>query len=259
MDHIDMVYQINVSSPPKGGIQLRVESLNWPTKKKNRENKMERLSFIVAIVLSLVMISAIAEAQSISQVLLIPREGESSSLDFMLAKEVGVMTDLLQKAGFKVVVANVSGQPIEGLIKKLKPDLKLSEVKVDAYAGVVLACMAVGLFPGPPVSPEAVSIVKQAVAKGKPVAAVLGAVYILAEAGVLKGKRYAFVDDPLNQLPPNTKDLRFEGAIYSGPGVVQDGNIITSGVCPMAEAFTGMRDCTPELTRAFIAQLGRKR
>lgn len=225
---------------------------------KRKEKKIKRISFIVAILLSLVMISAIAEAQSISQVLLIPREGKSGDLDLMLKKEVAVMTDMLQKAGFKVVVANVSGQPIEGIIKKLKPDLKLSEVKVDDYAGVILACMAVGMFPGPPVSPGAVSIVKQAIAKGKPVAAVLGAVYILAEAGVLKGKRYAFVDDPLNPLP-HPKDSRFEGAIYSGSGVVQDGNIITSGVCPFMEGLVGMHDCTPELTRAFIAKLGRKK
>ena len=220
---------------------------------------MKRLSFLVAVLLSLVMISAIPEAQVVSQVLLIPREGESTNLDVMLAKEVGVMTDLLQKAGLKVVVANVSGQPIEGLIKKLKPDLKLSEVKVDDYAGFILACMATGLFPGPPVPPVAVSIVKQAIAKGKPVAAAVGAVYILAEAGVLKGKRYAFPDDPLNQLPPNPKDSRFEGAIYSGSRVVQDGNIITSGICPATEGWMGMPDCTPELTRAFIAKLGRKK
>jgi putative intracellular protease/amidase len=204
------------------------------------------------------MISAIAEAQSISKVLLIPREGKSGDLDLMLKKEVVVMTDMLQKAGFKVVVANVSGQPIEGIIKKLKPDLKLSEVKVDDYAGFILPCMAVGLFPGPPVSPMAVSIVKQAVAKGKPVAAALGSVYILAEAGVLKGKRYAFIDDPLNPLP-HPKDSRFEGAIYSGSGVVEDGNIITSGVCPTMEALAGIHDCTPELTRTVIAKLGRKK
>jgi putative intracellular protease/amidase len=227
---------------------------------KKKEKRMRRISSVVAIVLSLVMISAMAEGQSISQVLLIPREGESSNLDLMLAKEVGVMTELLQKAGFKVVVANVSGQPIEGLIRKLKPDLKLSEVKVDEYAGFILPCMAVGMFLStPPVSPVAVSIVKQAVAKGKPVAAQLGSVNILAEAGVLKGKRYAFVRDPLNPLPPNEKDSRFEGAIYSGRGVVQDGMIITSGICPAMGEATGMSDCTPELTRAFIAKLGRKK
>jgi putative intracellular protease/amidase len=177
----------------------------------------------------------------------------------MLTKEVGVMTDMLQKAGFKVVVANASGQSIEGFIRKLKPDLKLSEVKVDDYAGFILPCMAIGFFPGPPISPVAVSIVKQAVAKGKPIAALTGSVYILAEAGVLKGKRYAFVDDPLNPRPPNQKIPRFEGGIYSGSGLVQDGNLITSGRCPNIEANTGLPDNTPELTRAFIAELRRKK
>ena len=227
---------------------------------KRKERKMKRLSFLVAILLSPVMASAFAEAQSVAQVLLIPREGESMNIDVMLKKEVGVMTDLLQKAGFKVVVANVSGQPIEGILKRLKPDMKLSEVKVDDYAGVILPCQAVGLFPGPPISPVAVSIVRQAVAKGKPVAAPLGSVYVLAEAGVLKGRRYAFIDDPFIELPRiRRKDLRFEGAIYSGSGVVQDGNIITSGVCPATEGWMGKPDCTPELTRAFIAELGRRK
>lgn len=221
---------------------------------------MKRLFFMTVVLLSLVMINTTAEAQGISKVLLIPREGESGNLDVMLKKEVGVMTDLLQKAGFKVVVANVSGQPIEGIMRTLKPDLKLSEVKVDDYVGVILPCMAVGLLPGPPVSPVAVSIVKQAVAKGKPVAAALGSVYILAEAGVLKGRRYAFADDPLIELPGiRKKDLRFEGAIYSGLGVVRDGRIITSGVCPATEGWLGRPDCTPELTGAFIAELGRKK
>lgn len=225
---------------------------------ERKEKKMKRLSFMVALLLSFVMISAIARAQGGSQVLLIPREGGSGYIELMLAKEVGVMTDMLQKAGFKVVVANVSGQPIEGILNKLKPDLKLSEVKVDDYAGFILPCMSVGLFPGPPVSPAAVSIVKQAIAKGKPVAAQTGSVIILAEAGALKGKRYAFVDDPLNQPPPY-KDSRFEGAIYNGPGVVQDGMIITSGICPTMEGNSGIRDGTPELTQVFIAKLSRKK
>jgi putative intracellular protease/amidase len=233
--------------------------LNLPAKIKGKAKKMKRLSFLLAIPLILLLVNTAAEAQGNSQVLLIPREGQPGNLELMLKKEVGVMTDLLQKTGFKVVVANVSGQPIEGIFKRLKPDLKLSEVKVDDYAGIMLACMGVGLFPGPPVSPEAASIVKQAAAKGKPVAAQTGAVYILAEAGVLKGKRYAFVDDPLNQPSPDKKDPRFEGAIYSGSRVVQDGNIITSGICPATEGWLGMPDCTPELTRAFIAQLTRKK
>ena len=62
-------------------------------------------------------------------------------------------------------------------------------MKVADYAGFIMPCMAVGLFPGPPVAPEAVAIVKQAVAEGKPVAAQFGSVIILAQAGVLKGKK----------------------------------------------------------------------
>ena len=214
---------------------------------------------IVAIILSLVMSSLIARAQSMPQVLLIPREGEPGNLDARLKKEVGVMTEMLQKAGFKVVVANVSGQPLEGIINKLKPDLKLADVKVDDYAGIIMPCMGVGIFPGPPVSPVAVSIVRQAVAKGKPVAAPLGSAYILAEAGVLKGKHYAFIDDPLIEIPRiRSKDSRFEGAIYGGAGVIQDGNIITSGVCPATEGWMGMPDRTRELTGKFISALRRK-
>jgi len=220
---------------------------------------MGRLSFLVAILLSFVMISAMAEAQSTSKVLMIPREGKSANLDLMLSKQVFVMIELLQKAGFKVVVASVSGQPLEGVVHKLNFDLKLSEVNIDDYVGVALPCMATGIFPGPPISPALVSLVKKAVAKGKPIAAPLGAVYILAEAGALKGKRYAFLDDAFNPPPPNQKDPRFEGAIYGGSGLVQDGNIITSGRCPNIEARMGIPDNTPELTRAFIKMLGQKK
>jgi putative intracellular protease/amidase len=177
----------------------------------------------------------------------------------MLNREVGVMTDILQKAGFKVVVANVSGQPIEGIIRKLKPDMKLSEVKVDDYSGFILPCMAVGARLPPPVSPLTISIIKQAVTKGNPVAAQTGSVNILAEAGVLKGKRYTYIQDRFNPYPPNKRDWRFEGAIYSGPGIVEDGMIITSGICPNIESTTGLREGTPELTRAFIVKLSRKK
>ena len=63
----------------------------------------------------------------------------------MLTKEVGVMVDMLEKAGYKVVVASASGQPITGGATTLKPDLKLADVNVDDYAGIVLPCMAVPL------------------------------------------------------------------------------------------------------------------
>jgi putative intracellular protease/amidase len=131
-------------------------------------------------------------------------------------------------------------------------------VKIEDYAGIIMPCMAVGLYPGPQVSREAVAIVKQAVVGGKPVAAQAGSVIILAEAGVLKDKRYAFTGNPLKTTPRRSRtDPRFAGAgIYSGLGVVQDGKIITSGVCPyIAKLFPQFSDGTPELTKKFISAL----
>jgi hypothetical protein len=48
-------------------------------------------------------------------------------------------------------------------------------------------------------------------------------------------------------------------AIYSGMGVVQDGNIITCGICPVVSQSEGLPDCNTELTQAFITALSPKR
>jgi len=210
--------------------------------------QMKRFITIVMILVSMAAWVALAHAEPKSKVLLIPREGNSGDLDLMLTKEVGVMVAILEKAGFEVVVATALGVPIAARTTTLRPDLKLADVKVDDYAGFILACMAVGLFPGPPQPPEAVAIVAQ-----------LGAVYVLAEAGILKGRRYAFLEDPLTTTRGRVKDIRFTGAIHSGYGVVQDGNIITSGVCPMIERFAGLPAGTEKLTKALVAELKSKK
>ena len=215
---------------------------------------MKRFTIIIAILASMAVWVAHIQAEPGPKVLLIPREGNSVPIELMLTKEVGVMVAMLEKAGFEVVVATASGAPVVARTTTLRPDLKLADVKVADYAGFILACKAVGLFPGPPQPAEAVAIVKQAAAQEKPIAAQLGAISVLAEAGVLKGKRYAFVEDPLKATKIHGKDTRFTGAIYSGYGVVQDGNIITSGSCP-AMAEYGFPDGTVKLTKALIAEL----
>ena len=200
-----------------------------------------------------------AFGQSGRKVLMVPREGYSTDLDLMIKMEVGVMTILLKRAGFEVDIATTSGQPILGSTEKIEKVLRLSEINLDNYVGVIMPCMAVGWFPGPPVSPEAVVVVKKALTDGKPVAAAANSSIILAEAGVLKGKKYAFLVDPL-KTPETRKrtDPRFIDAIYSGPGVVQDGKIITSGVCPNLERVYAMENGTIKLTQTFIAAIGSK-
>ena len=178
------------------------------------------------------------------KVLMILNEDKSADLELMLTKEVGVMKDMLQKAGFQVVVATASKRLLQAGNQKLQPDLKLSEVRASDYRGLILPCMATKIGP---LSPEGSSIVKEAAAKGKPIAAQTGSVFQLWQAGVLKGKKYA-----LGQglgLPP------FADAIYSGDGVIQDGKIITSGTCPYMEKMAGKKDGTSKLTEALIAEL----
>jgi len=225
---------------------------------------MRKINIFVALTVifmaGTISFSSQAFGQSARKVLMIAREGYSTDMDLMIKMEVGVMTTLLKRAGFEVDIASTSGQDILGPTQKIEKVSRLSEIKLDNYAGVIMPCMAVGMFPGPPVSPEAVAAVKKALADGKPVAAAANASIVLAEAGVLKGMKYAFATDPLNPGEgwPKRTDQRFKGAIYSGPGVVQDGKIITSGACPTLERLLALQNGTVELTQKFIAAIGPK-
>lgn len=171
------------------------------------------------------------------KVLLFIRHGRSVDLEFMLQQEVDVMTSMLENAGFKVVVVTDSGEPIKyysyssGKSELFKPDLKLADVRINDYVGIIMPCMAKGEFVTP--DPEEISLVTEAVAQGLPIAAQHGAVYIVVKAGSLVGKEYAF---------------KFGG-------VIQDGTIITSSYCPNAARFYGADDGTPEFTKRFIGTL----
>jgi putative intracellular protease/amidase len=238
-----------------------------------RARKVRAIGFI--IIAAMVAVSSLLCAESTpafsqgtaGKVLMVPREGYSQDLDLMISREVDVMTGLLKSAGLTVDIATTSGSPIIGPSQKIEKVLKLAQVNVNEYAGVLMPCMAVGLFPGPPVAPEAVAVVKKTLAAGKPVASALGSTIILAEGGVLRGKRYAFIADPLKATDTGERDARFADAIYTGPGVTQDGQIITCGVCPYTERRYGWgrgidpfdpENSTVKLTKAFIAAMGLK-
>ena len=173
------------------------------------------------------------------KVLLIPRGRYSS--DFMITEELGVMKTMLEDAGLKVVVATDNGEPYEGFKITVNVDEKFSDLDISDYVGIIMPCMARGL-PGT-VYPEVVQIVKEAVAKGIPVAAQYGSVVTLGEAGVLEGVQFAGPRMVSNSVVENK---------YMGFGVVKDGNIITSGTCPEMAKETGRPDGTKELTRLFI-------
>ncbi len=214
-------------------------------------------SMLLALV-SLAIVSVLspfAIAEQNQKVLMIVKDN-SEDAELMLSKEVGVMTEMLEKAGFEVEVATASGQPMVAGSAKVTPDLKLDDVNVADYSGVIIPCMAVGFdvdTPAPEV-PKAAAIVKEAVAEGKPVAAQVASVLILAEAGALSGRKYAF---PSAEGAANHSKLK--DAIYSGNGIIQDGLTITSGICPYATKNQGLRDGTIDLTKALISELANEK
>jgi putative intracellular protease/amidase len=164
----------------------------------------------------------------------------------MLIHEVDRMSILLKQSGFEVKTATLSGEILKTDSITVKPDFKLSEVNIEDYEGFIMPCMATG---DSTVTSEEINFAKKIVKGGKPVAAQLGAVLILAKAGVLNGKKYAWADEQdenVNMYPS------FKSGIYSGIGVVRDGLIITSGTCPMMAKMRGHQDDTDELTKTLI-------
>ena len=206
---------------------------------------MKRVSLILLLVVSLVLSIGVLQksvsAGSSDRVLLIVRETSGSTNEqYMGTNEAVVMKSMLEESNFKVVITSASGRTFLRGDEILESDLKLAEVNIPDYAGFIIPCMAIFSWD---VKPEEEAIAKQIVAAGKPVAAQRKGVYILAKAGVLEGKRYSY--------HRQSNDTPFDKAIYSGKGVVQDGNIITSTYCP----YFGPKDQTVELTKALIAEL----
>ncbi len=206
------------------------------------EAKVKSKVFALMCILCLLVAAQTVGAQGNGKVLMILRANPLEPVDPWLSQEALVMKAMMNDAGFDVVTASDSGEVLKGSAASLKPDLKLSEVNVGDYKGVMIPCMGSN---DAPIS-TAVKIVSEAWRQGKPLAAQLGGVDTLGIAGILKGKRFAYQSSYAPYVA---------GGIYSGTGVVMDGNVATSGLCPYMAEQMGKPDGTVELTRKFIALL----
>jgi putative intracellular protease/amidase len=202
---------------------------------------------MIAAVLSAI---ALTYAAGNPKVLLFMRSG-SGDLEYMLKTEVMVMRDTLERSGFKVIIATLDGSDYSAGSMTVKADIKLGEAKVADYAGFILPCMMVASYPEPEVSQEALNLVQEAIAAGKPVAAQTGSLWTLAKAGVLKGKKYAY--------PFAEKSPRFEGAIFGGTGVVRDGLVLTSALCPHMARTLKTSDGSEKLALALVEAMKEKK
>ena len=129
-------------------------------------------------------------ATAAHKILMFIRDDPSPQLEYMLIHEVSAMRGILKESGFEVALATISGAAIQADWITVTPDLKLSDVKIDDYAGFVLPCTATDTMPA-----QAVSFVQSIVSRRKPLAAQMGAVHVLGKAGVLDGKKFAFADE----------------------------------------------------------------
>jgi putative intracellular protease/amidase len=191
--------------------------------------KVTRILYAL-ILLGLSLSAEHLEAQK--KVLLIVRE-VSNDMEFMLNNEVSVMIDLMRKAGAEVFVATESGKPMHAGLAKLVPDLKLSMVQMADYDGIVIPCMQAGDFENN-VPQDAIPIMKEAFAAGKPIAA-QNALEMVAAAGL----------------------VAFGRPVASAPGVVVDGKLITSYNCPYMAKLNGKPVDTYNLIAKFMEMLNR--
>ena len=180
------------------------------------------------------------------KVLLFITDG-SRDLELMLTEEVMLMKEMLEQASLEVVISSISGEPISAGSVWIDPAVKLFDVNITDYSGFIFPCMAPPVESISNLNPDVVSFVKRISTESKPLAAQTFSVVLLADAGLLVNKKYAFTEEPDLKKYPN-----FSGGIYSGEGVIQDGNIITSGTCPWKTRAFGKPHGTRKLTQLLI-------
>lgn len=160
--------------------------------------------------------------------------------------ELEVPLERLQDAGAEVELASLKAGEITGWDEddwgdEIEVDLLIKDVNVDNYDALVL--------PGGQINPDllrveedALSVIRDFVWAGKPVAAICHAPWLLIEAGVAKGRR-------MTSYKSVRTDVTNAGAEVVDEAVVIDGNLITSR-CP---------DDLPAFCDAIIAALAERK
>lgn len=135
-------------------------------------------------------------------------------------EELFTPKEALTKAGVSVTVAGAAKGSATGMLGGTADvELALADAKVDDYDAIIFVggTGAQTFFE----DETALQLAKDAVAKGKVVGAICIAPSILANAGVLKGKKATCYQS-------ESDNLKSKGAECAADPVVQDGKIITA-------------------------------
>jgi protease I len=137
--------------------------------------------------------------------------------------------EILKQKGIKVTVASTSLNPASGMLgASVKPEILLSELKVEDYDAVIF----VGGVGAKQYwdDPAAHRIAREALKKNKVLGAICIAPVILANAGVLSGKKATV-------WKSEAKRIKEKGATYSDKPVELDGKIVTGSGPQAAKEF----------------------
>jgi len=136
---------------------------------------------------------------------------------------------LLEADGFRVLIASKGVSSATGMLgAKARVDLDLSSVKPSDYDAVLfVGGVGAKVYFNDPI---ALSIAKEAIKSCRAVGAICIAPSVLANAGLLKGKKAtASISEKSN--------LELKGAVYTGEGVTVDGKIVTASEPSAAKDF----------------------
>lgn len=145
-------------------------------------------------------------------------------------EEYSIPRQALEQQGAAVTVASSSLNESVGMLKreKVKPDALITKVKADSFDAVVFigGVGAKEYF----TNKTALKLAAEAYKQTKIVAAICIAPSILANAGVLKGKKATVFQSEADNLKKG-------GANYTGGAVEVDGNVITANGPQAAQQF----------------------
>jgi len=124
---------------------------------------------LALIIFSTVLLPSILFAETTRQILMIVRE-VSEDMEFMIKNDVQPMLSKIKEGGYSLRIATESGKELTVRAERLVPDLRLDDVKIANYCGVIVPFMMVGYLKDS-VPKAAVELIKQAYEADLPIAA----------------------------------------------------------------------------------------
>jgi protease I len=163
------------------------------------------------------------EMQNLGKVLMVVAPKNFRDEEYQKPRQV------LEQAGFEIEVASRGVLEAEGMFgTKAKIDKDITQINIDDYLGVIFVggTGAAVYFE----DQNALNLAKTAFEKGKVVGAICIAPSILANAGILEGKK-------ATAFSTEQENLTLRRAQYTGEPVTVDGKIVTANGPGAAEEF----------------------